>query len=153
MCVLTVSSADDTFVLQIDASLLGIEAVLSVIKDGEELLVSYFARQTRDAEGNYSATELEALGLVAAVEHFAHYLYGRSFTIYTDHKALCSLLSSNTFNRRLQRFTLKLHPLDVNIVYKPGRDNGNADGLSRQEWWEVNPEPTKENDRLDSPGQ
>ena len=87
------------------------------------------------------------------MEHFAHYLYGRSFTIYTDHKALCSLLSSKTFNRWLQRFALKLQPWDVNIVYKPGRDNGNADGLSRQEWQEMNPEPTKEIDRPDLPGQ
>ena len=91
--------------------------------------------------------------MVAAVEHFAHYLYDRSFTIYTDHKALCSLPSSNTFNRRLQHFALKLQPWDINIVYKPGRDNGNANGLSRQEWQEVNPEPTKEIDRPDSPGQ
>ena len=99
-CMLTVPTSQDEFVLQTDASVLGVGAVLSVIRDGQELLVSFYARQTQGAEKSYSANELEALGIVCAVEHFSHYLYTRCCKVFTDHKALCSLLSSNGLNRR-----------------------------------------------------
>ena len=133
VCELTVPTSQDTFILQTDASQLGLGGVLSVIRNGEELPVAFFARQLRGAEKNYSATELEALGVVCGVEHFDHYLYDRAFVIYTDHKALCSLLTSKCLNR-LQRMALKLQQWTCEIVYHPGKLNGNADGLSRQEW-------------------
>ena len=114
--------------------LLGLGAVLSMIRNGKEMPVAFYARQTRGAERNYSATELEALGVVAAVEHFAHYLCDREFTVYTDHKALYSLLSSRSLNKRFQRMALKLQGWNLRIQYRPGEANGNADALSRQEW-------------------
>ena len=48
-----------------------------MIRDGEELPVSFYAGQTQGAEKSHSATELEAPGIVCAVEHFSHYLYAR----------------------------------------------------------------------------
>ena len=62
VCELTFSSPQDLFVLQTDASLLGLGAMLS--------METCCASQTRGVEKNYSATELEALGAVAAIEHF-----------------------------------------------------------------------------------
>ena len=43
-------------------------------------------------------------------------------------------MSSSQLNRRLRRFALKLQGLDLKIEYRPGVANGNADGLSRQNW-------------------
>ena len=53
----------------------------------------------KPAEKNYSAMELEALAMVASIEHFAHYLYGREFVVQTDHKALVKLLTSKCLNK------------------------------------------------------
>ncbi len=83
---------------------------------------------------NYTVTELEALATVEAVLHFDFYLYGVPVTIYTDHKACESLLKSSRLNKRLTRMALKLQDRDLIIVYKPGKLNSNADGLSWQDW-------------------
>ena len=83
-------------------------------------------------EKNYSATELEALAILSAVNHFVHFLWGRPFTIVTDHRALVSFQSSKVLNRRLHGWRLKLADFNFSIVYRPGKLNGGADGLSRQ---------------------
>ena len=108
VCVFTIPDSNDIFTVHTDASLLGLGGVLNVVRTGEELPVAYYARQLRGAETNYSATELEALVVLASVENFGHYLYGRAFEVTTDHKALESLQSSKTLSRRLQRMAMKL---------------------------------------------
>jgi len=108
---------EDRYSLVTDASGLGIGGVLQVERDGRW----------------EAATELEALAMVSSVEHFAYYLYGHSFIIYTDHKPLTSLLESDRLNPRLRRLGYKLQGWMVNIEYLPGMDNGFADALSREE--------------------
>ena len=51
-----------------------------------------------------------------------------------NHKALLSLSTSKTLNRRLQGNALKLQGFDMDVVYKEGRWNGNAEGLLHQAW-------------------
>ncbi len=58
-----------------------------------------------------------------------------------DHRACVSLLSSRQLNRRLMRFTLKLQGMDLTIKYRPGSTISNADGLSRQSWFDTEPIP------------
>jgi len=60
-----------------------------------------------------------------------------------DHRALTSLMSSKTLNWRLHGFAMKLMEFNLHIVYRPGSDNSNADGLSRQSWVKTD-EPTEE---------
>ena len=58
-------------------------------------VMSYLWHNMPDnSEGLRAATELEALAVVASIEHFAHYLYGREFRVITDHRALESLQTS-----------------------------------------------------------
>ena len=90
ICVLTIPSQEDVFVLHTDASGAGIGATLNVIRDGEERPAPYFSRQLQGAQRRYSATELEGLAIFKSVHFFSHFLYGRRFTIVTDHKALVS---------------------------------------------------------------
>ena len=123
-----------------DASRSGLGAVLNVRRNGEDLPVAFFSRQLRPAERNYSVTELEALGAVAAIDHWLHWLYGTKFEVVTDHKALCSLLSSPRLNKRLRAYALHLQQFNVTFIYRPGDSNANADGLSRQSWEETESE-------------
>ena len=93
----------------------------------------FYSRQTKGAEQRYSATELEALALVCTITHFAYYLYGREFVAYTGHKPLVQLFTSDRLNPRLRRLSMKLKHWLVKVEYRPGRDNGTADTLSREE--------------------
>ena len=134
VCSLTIPSSEDVFVLNTDASGLGIGATLNVIRDGVEKPVAFFSRQLQGAQKHYTATELEGLAVFKAIFFFDHFLYGRKFVVNTDHQALVSLLKSKRLNRRLHGWVLKLLDFHFEIVYRPGRCNGDADGLSRQAW-------------------
>ena len=111
--------------------------MLSVVQDKKEFPVAYYFRQLQGAEANYPATELECLAVVAAVRHFETYLAVQEFELVTDHHALQGLRTSRNHNRHLTRWSLFLQDFRFEVVYKPGPQNSNADGLSRQCWVEV----------------
>ena len=96
--------------------------------------MAFFSRQLKDRETRYTATEIECLAVVEALRHFGVYLIGRHFVLETDHQALSGLLSPRCSNKRLNRWALQLQEHDFTARYKPGKMNGNADGLSRQAW-------------------
>ena len=140
-CVLTVPGEEDVFSLHTDASGRGIGATLNVLREGVEMPVAFFSKQLQGAQRAYSATELEGLAIFKAIYHFAHFLWGRKFVVWTDHKALVSLLDSRVLNKRLNGWVLKLMDFDFIVRYKPGRLNCDADGLSRQGWEEQESHP------------
>ena len=154
VCTLTIPSQEDTFVPHTDASGAGIGATLNVFRDGVERPAAFFSRQLQGAQHNYSATELEGLAIFKAIHFFALFLYGRRFTVVTDHKALVSFLTSRVLNKRLHGWVLQLLDFDFEIVYRPGKDNQDADALSRQAWdtKEGDPCRTVEGDCKLSPG-
>lgn len=136
----------DVFIVQTNASGQGIGGVLNITRK-ELLPAGFFSSQLSKAEKNYSAMELEGLAVVCMmILHFAHYLYGEQFTVVTDHKALCSFRSSRVLNRQLQFWALCLQDFDFQIYYRRGKENENADGLSRQA-----AEDEINQDRLDFP--
>ena len=134
VCVLTVPSQEVCFSLHTDASGLGIGATLNVSRDGVEKPVGFFSKQLQGAQKHYSVTELEGLAIFKSIFFFAHFLWGKKFTVLTDHKALVSLLKSRTLNKRLHGWVLKLLDFNFEIIYRPGDRHLDADGLSRQAW-------------------
>ncbi len=83
------------YILDADASAFAVGAVLSQVQEGEEIVITYmyFSRQLSRQERRYCATRRELLAIIQATKHFHHYLYGREFTVRTDHAALKWLLS------------------------------------------------------------
>ena len=87
-------------------------------------------------EERYSVNELELLGVVWSIENFKYYLFGKNFTVLTDHRALLSVLkthrSNKSYNSRLTRWIDRLLPFDFNIEHIPGTRMGLVDYFSRQ---------------------
>jgi len=81
-CILHVPVSTDVFELDTDASCLGVGAVLNIVREGETLPMAFFSHQLHGPEKQYSATETEALAVVAAVKHFEHFLFGCSFSVF-----------------------------------------------------------------------
>ena len=132
-CILTIPVPSDVFSVVTDASCQGIGGVLQVQRDGQWLPAAYYSRQTKGPEVRYLATELEVLAVAETLNNFAYYLYGRTFVVFTDHKPLCHLLTSERLNARLRRLSLKLQQWLLTIEYVKGVENRAADALSRQE--------------------
>ncbi|MGI9458903.1 MAG: RNase H-like domain-containing protein, partial [Pirellulales bacterium] len=121
-----------TFYLYTDASKLGIGAVLSQLDDdGHDHPVMYLSRTLKPAEKSYPTIEWEALAVVWSVKTLRHYLLGRKFTIVTDHAPLRWLMSPNHMSQRLTKWSLSLQEFDFDIQYRSGKQNFNADALSR----------------------
>ena len=126
---------DQQFILQTEASDVGIGAVLSQ-KDEDDMdrPVAYFSRKLLPREKNFAAVDKECLAIVDGIRHFAVYLTGVPFTVVTDHQCLKYLDSVKDAGGRRTRWTLLLQQFNFVVHHRAGTKNGNADGLSRQAW-------------------
>ena len=123
---------DKPFTLQTDASDRGVGAVLSQVDDeGADHPIAYFSRKLLLKEERYSTIEKECLAIKLGIQAFRIYLLGRPFFIQTDHRSLEWLDRIKEKNSRLTRWSLFLQPHQYTVVYRPGKQNGNADALSR----------------------
>ena len=119
-----------------DASHDGLGAVLEQYGASGWHPISFASRYLNPAEKKYSTNELDLLAVVWATEHFRNYIYGRYFTVISDHKALLTLLNSSpkgnkTFFSRLTRWYDRLVPYDFKVEHRQGSKMGMADYLSR----------------------
>jgi RNase H-like domain found in reverse transcriptase/Reverse transcriptase (RNA-dependent DNA polymerase)/Integrase zinc binding domain/Integrase core domain len=121
-------------VLTCDASATALGACLSQISNGVERPVGFASRLLTPTESKYSASEREALACLWASEKWHFFLYGRHYTLITDHSALRTLLTAGgTGHRplRLHRWADRLNQYNFTVRYRAGRDNVVADCLSR----------------------
>lgn len=124
-------------VLATDASPFGVGAVLShVFPDGSERPISFASRTLNAAEKNYSQIDREALSIKFGVDKFHYYLIGRHFTLFTDHQPLVHIFGPkghlpSLCATRLLHYALFLQNFTFSIKYRPSKEHGNADALSR----------------------
>ena len=98
--------------------------------------VAFASRFLNSVEDRYSINELEILSVVWSVEHFKYYLYGKPFTVITDHRAHLSIMRENrsnkSYNSRLTRWVDRLLPFDFSIDHLSGSKLGLVDFISRE---------------------
>ena len=135
--MLTYFDSSKPIVLQVDASLQGLGAAL--LHDDKP--VAFASKALTNTETRYANIEREMLAVVYGCERFHTYLFGRNFTVHSDHKPLESihLKHLTAAPPRLQRMLLRLQPYDLMIKYQPGKTMEIADALSR-----LSPEETGE---------
>lgn len=115
-----------------DASAVGIGAVLKQTQqNGEEKPVSYFSKKINDSQKNKKAVFLECLAIKESIKFWQHWLIGNYFTVYTDHKPLEKLNIRNRPDDELGDMSLYLSQYNCEIKYFPGKNNKEADCLSR----------------------
>jgi len=127
---------DKHFILEIDASKLGLEATLSQTQDDNRLHpVAHASRSVSTSEANYAISDLETLAIVWAVTHFHYYLYRHNVTVVTDHAAVKVILGSPNLTGRHARWCSKVYDSGIQhleIVHHSGKNSLNVDCLSRQ---------------------
>ena len=130
---LTLPDWSRPFILDTDASDTGIGAVLSWLQeDGSECVVAYASRVLSKQERNYCVTRRELLAVVSFLQHFKQYLFGKPFTIRTDHSALTWLQNFKHLEGQLARWLKQLQEFEFTIVHRPGKMHRNADAMSRR---------------------
>ena len=129
--ILALPNDEGTYVLDTDASDLGLGAVLSQEQFGTEKVIAYASRTLNAAELKYETTRKELLALVYGLKQFRQYLTGRHFVIRTDHAALSWLRRTPEPMPQLARWLTFIEEFDYEVVHRKGRSHANADGLSR----------------------
>uniref|UniRef100_A0A0X3NR42 Retrovirus-related Pol polyprotein from transposon opus n=1 Tax=Schistocephalus solidus TaxID=70667 RepID=A0A0X3NR42_SCHSO len=94
--LLTHSTPDTPIALNIDASNVAVGAVLQQHLVGQTQTLAFFSRKLTPTELHYSTFGRELLVVYLAVKHSQHFLEGRDFTIFTDHKPLSFAFKSNS---------------------------------------------------------
>ena len=115
--------------LQVDASKKGLGAAL--LQEGRP--VAFASKALTPVEQRYANIEREMLACVFGAERFHTYVFGRAFTVESDHKPLEQINLKNLADTpvRLQRMLLRLQNYDVTVKYRPGKEMLVADALSR----------------------
>lgn len=115
-----------------DASLEGIGAVLKQVQnDGKEKPTAYFSKKLSEPQKRKKAIYLECLAIKEAITYWQHWLIGRKFIVFSDHKPLEGLNIKARTDEELGDLTYYLSQYNFEIQYIPGKDNTEADSLSR----------------------
>lgn len=90
--VLEIFDQELTIKIFTDISLEGIGAVLKQTQpDKRDRPVAYFLKKLNEVQKRKKAIYLECLAIKEAAQYWQHWLIGRSFTVYSDHKPLENL--------------------------------------------------------------
>ncbi|XP_064827230.1 uncharacterized protein LOC135543829 [Oncorhynchus masou masou] len=120
------------FILDTDASNVGMGGVQAQVGPEEERVVAYFNRTFDKHERHYFVTWQELLAVMASLKHFRYYLGGLPFTVRTDHYAFQWLMSFREPEGQVAHWLEELQPYDFTVVHRAGAHPSNADAMSRR---------------------
>jgi transposase InsO family protein len=97
--------------------------------------ITFFSKTMKPAETRYSTFDRELLAIYLSIKHFRHFVEGRSFHIFTDHKPLTFALNTryDRHSPRQARHLDYIAQFTSDIRHVKGTANAPADALSRIE--------------------
>lgn len=125
--VLGLPNFQQPFILETNASEVGIGAVLH--QNGHP--IAYFSKKLAPSTQKKSASFSEMLAIAEAISKCRYYLLGHGFIIRTDQKSLRSLMDQSLQTLEQQEWLHRFLGYNFTIEYNPGKDNLEADALSR----------------------
>ena len=130
--VLAFADLEKLFILETDASGIGLGAVLlQEEEDGKLHPVTYASRALHESQKNYHSSKLEFLTLKWAItEQFWEYLMYKPFTVRTDNNPLTYIMTMPNLDAMGHQWVNTLAGFDFKIEYLKGTDNKVADILS-----------------------
>ena len=120
------------YMLDTDASALGVEAVLSQIQEGEERVITYYSNTLAPSEHNYCVTRQELLVVFNAVKHFRPHLYGNKFRLCTNYASLRWLCRRHKPSAQVARWLKILSLFSYQLKHRAGKLHENVDELTCQ---------------------
>ncbi|GBG88679.1 hypothetical protein CBR_g48211 [Chara braunii] len=130
--VLIRPNPEKTFVLITDWQPEAISAILAQVgPSGLESVVEYASKSVPAGKRNYTAPTGECHAALWGISHFCAYLYGRKFTLVTDHEPLLALKKSKDYSGMIGRWATVPQSMDFDIRHRKHERHGNADGVTR----------------------
>ena len=129
-------NASHPITVQVDASQVGLGAAL--LQDNKP--AAFASKALTEVEGCYANNEWEMLVVVFGAEQFKTYVYGRPFTIESNHKPSESIIQKRLADTpaQLQHMLLCLQRYDYILYYHPDKEMVLPDTLSH---FKPNPGP------------
>ena len=130
--VLAFADFNKPFLLETDASKLGLGAVISQKQtDGLYHLVAYASQSLAIHEHNYHSTKQAFLALKWVIaEQFQEYLLWKSFIVKTDNNPLTYIMTTPNLDATQHHWVESLTRFTISIDYQKGWDNAATDALS-----------------------
>ena len=129
-------SREDALYLAVDASNVGVGAVLMAVSESNEVkVVGYFSKLFPPAVRKVESSIVkEAAGVLIALHHYRFFIHSHEVTLLSDCKALVALLvySRSTSSPPLFRMVTRIREYPLSYLHHvPGQDMIVADALSR----------------------
>ena len=126
--ILIVPDRGQGYIVYCDASRAGLGCVS--MQSGR--VVVYGSHQLKNHEKNYPTHDMELAAVVFTLKIWHHYLYGKEFKVYLDHKSLKYIFTQQYLNMRQHRWMEFLEDYDFTLHYHTGKANVVVDALSRK---------------------
>ena len=130
--ILAIYDREKDIVIEVDASRQGLGAIMKPTQDDGILHpIGYFSKKLTPNQMKKEIIYLECLAIKEAALYWQYYLIGKEFIVSSDHKPLLNLKSKSRTDEALGDLILYLSQYNFKIFYKQGKDNIEADALSR----------------------
>lgn len=126
--------SDLQFCLRVDASDNGVGGYLFQPDGERENIIIMLSKAFSESQRRWCTFDKEMFAIIYAVDKCARYLYGETFTIYSDHRPLMHVAIQATQQKasaRVLRWMMRLSNFTFRVQHIPGAKNVVADALSR----------------------
>ena len=120
------------YILDTDASLVGLGAVLHQEQGDHLKVIGYASRTLTPTERNYSTTKREMLAVIYGLKQYRQFLLGRHFQLRVDHSALTFIRKTPEVMGQAARWMDLIEEYDFDIIHRAGARHWNCDSMSRR---------------------